>query len=242
VVVNPNNPTGTAVDAEGLDLLETFAAARGIPILSDEVFFDYIGREARGSAGAAATPVSLLPASGGPGSPGGAGGPRALRFVLGGLSKACGLPQLKLGWIVVHGPEAEAEAALDRLELIADTYLSAGTPVMVAAPRLLELGETIRDRIHRRVEENRAHLAGVLGAGSPCRLLPADGGWSAILQVPATIPEEDLVLRLLDEDGVLVHPGYFFDFPREAFLVLSLLPPADDFREAVRRILRHVEA
>ncbi len=235
VVVNPNNPTGTAVTREELEFLESFAAARNIPLISDEVFFDYLTPDGvRSGAATTAVPVSLLP--------GGAHDsvPRALRFVLGGLSKSCGLPHLKLGWIVVHGPDEAADAAIDRLELVADTYLSAGTPVMVAAPRLLELGETIQAGVRRRVDENRAHLVRTVGTDTSCRVLPADGGWSAVLQVPATIPEEDLVLQLLDKDGVLVHPGYFFDFPREAYLVPSLLPAPGEFREAVGRILQRI--
>ena len=241
VAVNPNNPTGTAVTRDALAFLDGFAADRDIALISDEVFFDYVtptgGRAgaATGRSGEGSAPVSLLPG----GSDDRAA--RTLRFVLGGLSKSCGLPQLKLGWIVVHGPDDAADAALDRLELVADTYLSPGTPVMVAAPRLLELGETIQSRVRHRVEENRAHLVQAVGGDSSCRVLDADGGWSAVLQVPATLSEEELILRLLDKDGVLVHPGYFFDFPREAYLVLSLLPAPQDFREAVGRILQRVQ-
>ncbi len=147
---------------------------------------------------------------------------------------------MKLGWIVVGGPDALAGEALQRLEFLADSYLSVGTPVQHAAGRLLAIGGEIRAQIQGRTRENRRRLARALSADSPCRLLDADGGWSAVLQVPAVVPEEELILNLLDQDGVLVHPGYFFDFPREAYLVLSLLPVSGDFDEGLRRILRRV--
>ncbi len=131
----------------------------------------------------------------------------------------------------------DAERAIDRLELIADTYLSVGTPVQRAAARLLDLGERIQQAIRSRVAGNRLAIPGMIGRDSPCRLLEADGGWSAVLQVPALQPEEDLVLALLAQDDTLVHPGYFFDFPREAYLVPSLLPAPGEFREALRRLL-----
>jgi hypothetical protein len=246
VVVNPNNPTGSALRADERTALEEIGVRHDLPIISDEVFFDYLfsggtGGGARGhgapevGATAGGPAVSLLPGGGGPA--GAAPRGEALSFVLGGLSKSCGLPQMKLGWIVVAGPDRAAAEALERLELVADTYLSVGTPVQRAAARLLQIGDGMRESIRARIAANLAHLAGAAGAHPSCRLLAADGGWSAVLQIPAVVPEEELVLRLLSEDGVLVHPGYFFDFPREACLVLSLLPPPEIFREGVRRIL-----
>jgi alanine-synthesizing transaminase len=238
VVVSPNNPTGSAIRETERSRLEEICGRRGMAIISDEVFTDYL----YGGDGAPAGPVpdgrgaivSMLS----PRTP--AAGARPLVFTLGGLAKSCGLPQLKLGWIVVDGPDEVAEEAVDRLELIADTYLSVGTPVQAAAPRLLELGEGIGRAIRARVIGNRRALAGLIGPETGCRLLPADGGWSAIVRVPAVLPEEDLVLRLLEKDGTLVHPGYFFDFPREAYLVLSLLPNPDRFHEGVRRTLARI--
>jgi hypothetical protein len=226
IVVNPNNPTGSALSPRERGVLEWFCASNGAAIISDEVFFDYVEAPDRA--------VSLASRP----EPSPDGGP--LTFTLGGLSKACGLPQMKLGWIVAGGPARLVDEALERLELIADTYLSVGTPVQVAAPRLIELGETIQAGIRARIEENRASLAASVGSGSPCRVLASDGGWYAVLRVPAVRPEEDLVLTLLAEDDVLVHPGYFFDFPAEAFLVLSLLPHPAAFREGLGRILARV--
>ncbi|HEU4400682.1 MAG TPA: pyridoxal phosphate-dependent aminotransferase, partial [Candidatus Polarisedimenticolia bacterium] len=247
VLVNPNNPTGSALRRSERLALEALCAPRAVPLISDEVFFDYLETPPDGP-GSGDPIVSLAspitPAAGasiaGP-SGGRSPGLAAPTFTLGGMSKACGLPQMKLGWIIVGGPEEAAAEALARLDLVADTYLSVGAPVQRAAARLLDLGDGIRDRIRLRVRENRAHLAAVIGPASSCRLLESDGGWSAVVRVPAVVPEEDLVLRLLQEDGVLVHPGYFFDFPREAHLVLSLLPEPGTFREAVRRILGRVE-
>jgi alanine-synthesizing transaminase len=231
VVVNPNNPTGSALRARERLALEAICAPRGIAIISDEVFFDFLHAPPADRSGERIVSLS---------SPREAGEPGALSFTLGGLSKSCGLPQMKLGWILVGGPDDQAAGALERLDLIADTYLSVGTPVQRAAPRLLDLGERIQALIRQRVLENRTCLAGSLGTGSPCRLLPSDGGWSAVLQVPAILPEEELVVKLLQEDDVLVHPGYFFDFPREAYLILSLLPEVATFQEGVRRILARV--
>jgi len=164
-------------------------------------------------------------------------GPSCLVFTLGGMSKACGLPQMKLAWIVVDGPAGLAAAAVERLELVADTYLSVGSPVQVAAGPLLELGEAIRLAIRARLLENRAAAADLLRGHPSCRLLDADGGWYVILRLPAILPEEELVLRLLKDDDLLVHPGYFFDLPGECYLVLSLLPPSDRFADGLGRIL-----
>jgi hypothetical protein len=148
---------------------------------------------------------------------------------------------MKLGWIVVDGPDATVGEALERLDLIADTYLSVGTPVQRAAARLLQIGESIRALIQARLRLNLGALRAAVAAVPSCRLLGRDGGWYAVVQIPAVVPEEERVVALLAEDDLLVHPGFFFDFPREAYLVLSLLPEPEAFREAVRRILARVE-
>jgi aspartate/methionine/tyrosine aminotransferase len=228
-LVNPNNPTGSALTPQERVALDAFCARCDLPIIADEVFWDY---RFEGGAGV----VSTLDAIGEPERR-----TEALTFTLGGLSKACGLPQMKLGWIVVGGPEGAVAEALERLEFIADCYLSVGAPVQSAAARLLELGETIRSAILERITANRASLERALTADSPCRLLPADGGWYAVVQVPAIASEEDLALQLLDRDDVLVHPGYFFDFAREAYLIVSLLPDPVRLREGLRRILARVD-
>jgi aspartate/methionine/tyrosine aminotransferase len=148
---------------------------------------------------------------------------------------------VKLGWIALSGPDALVRAALERLEHVCDAYLAVSTPVQVAAPSLLERGAAIRDQIAQRVAVNYATLGAGRDAAPACGVLPADGGWSAVVQVPSLEPEEDLVLRLLATDEVLVHPGYFFDFPRESFLVVSLLPPPAAFADGIARVLRHFD-
>jgi aspartate/methionine/tyrosine aminotransferase len=246
VLVNPNNPTGTAVRASEAAEIDRLCGDRGIAIISDEVFLDYpfpsvatSGRAGQKAAeqGAAAQdrPVSMAA----PRPPGET--PRALTFTLGGLSKGSGLPQMKLGWVLVDGPPAIRDEALGRLEFLADGYLSVGAPVQRAASRLLALGSRNRDRILARVHENLAALSAALPAESACRPLPADGGWAAIVQIPAVLSEEELTLALLEQDGVLVHPGYFFDIPREAFLVLSLLPEPSRFAAGLQRILSRLD-
>jgi alanine-synthesizing transaminase len=222
LLVSPNNPTGSFVTPADLDRLAALCAPLGVAIIADEVFADYeLTPGAASRAGRAA-------ARGG-----------ALTFSLGGLSKSIGLPQVKLGWMAVSGPDILVAAALERLELVCDTYLAVATPVQLAAAELLDRGAAVRAQIAARVATNYRELVSAAAAASSCSVLPSDGGWYAVMQVPSFEPEEDLVLRLLQDDGVAVHPGYFFDFPRESFLVVSLLPPAAAFAEGTGRLLRH---
>jgi hypothetical protein len=222
VIVSPHNPTGACLKRDERDALETLCARRRVALVSDEVFADYFFRDDPRRAASVARD-----------------GP-ALAFALGGLSKSCGLPQLKLAWTAVTGPEPLRRDALARLEVVADTYLSVSTPVQVAAPELLARREELAAPIRARVRANLESLRAAIGPGCPATLLEPQGGWSAVLRVPATRTEEERVTRLLEERDVLVHPGYFFDFPHEAFLVLSLLPPEDDFAEGVARVLADV--
>jgi hypothetical protein len=223
VAVHPNNPTGAFLKATELEALEGLCAEWGIALIADEVFADYAFR---------ADPRRVTSVA--------RDGP-ALSFALGGLSKSCALPQLKLAWIAAAGPEAERREALARLEVVADTYLSVSTPVQVAAPSLLARRGELLGPIRGRVSGNLDTLRARLGPASAATLLEPEGGWYAVLRVPATVSEEERVTRLLEERNVLVHPGYFFDFPSEAFLVLSLLPPPDIFTEGLDRILADVE-
>jgi alanine-synthesizing transaminase len=219
VVVNPNNPTGAFLKQDELRVLEAFCADRGLAIISDEVFADYAFTDDPQRAASVARD-----------------GP-ALAFALGGLSKSCALPQLKLAWCAVSGPEALRREAWSRLEVVADTYLSVSTPVQHAAAALLARREELQAPVRARITANLAGLRARLGGGSPASLLEPEGGWYAVLRVPATMPEEEIVLRLLADHDVLAHPGYFFDFPREAYVVLSLLPEPAVFEEGVARIL-----
>jgi alanine-synthesizing transaminase len=224
LVVSPNNPTGSFIGRDEAERLTALAAAHHVAVIADEVFAEY----------------ELVPGARSRGGRVLAGG-EALRFALGGLSKSVGLPQMKLAWIAVSGPADLAADALERLEIACDTYLSVSTPVQAAAPELLRRGADLRRQIQRRIAANYDALAAA-AAGSPaCGLLEAEGGWYAVLQVPSFGSEEDLALDLLVGDGVLVHPGYFFDFPRESFLIVSLLVPESEFMEGVGRVLRYFD-
>ena len=221
LAVSPNNPTGAILSDADAAELATRCAQRGAALIVDEVFADYpLDR-------AFHDPPAL-------------GSAECLVFRLGGLSKTVGLPQLKLGWIAVDGPRDAVAEALDRLELICDTYLSVATPVQIALPSLLDRGTIVRDQILERIRRNYATLRQLVSGSAA--VLPADGGWSAVIRVPATRGEEALVLELLERDRVAVHPGYFFDFSHEAFLVTSLLPEPETFANAVRLIQDRVDA
>ena len=224
LLVNPNNPTGSFVRTTELERIAALCVSRGIAIISDEVFADYEVEK-----GASSLAGSGLHAG------------EALTFTLGGLSKSIGLPQVKLGWIAVAGPDLLVRSAIDRLELICDTYLSVSTPVQVGAAELLRRGRSIREEIQARVAANFAGLAEAMESAPACRVLHAEGGWYAVVQVPSLQSEEDLVVDLLENAGVLVHPGYFFDFPRESYLIVSLIVSPDAFAEATRRVLRHFD-
>jgi aspartate/methionine/tyrosine aminotransferase len=223
IIVSPNNPTGSYVSAREVERLLALCRERGWALIADEVFADYpLEVDA---------PLTDL-----------ASHADVLAFSLGGLSKSVGLPQLKLAWLVAGGPPEACARALTGLELIADSFLSVSTPVQVAAPTLLECGAAIRAQIHQRVRDNLAMLRDLARSFPACEVLKVEGGWSAVVRVPATRTEDQLILGLLDTEGVVVHPGYFFDFAREAFLVMSLLPPTETLREGALRLLRYVAA
>ncbi len=219
VIVNPNNPTGSFLKKDEAAALALTAAEGELALVADEVFLDFAnGPDDRRLGSLAGTNDVLV-------------------FTLGGLSKSCGLPQLKLGWMVVSGPEGARREALERLEIIADTYLSVGTPVQLAVPELLSRGAEVRRAIAARVGSNRALLESAL-RGGPATVVPAEGGWYAVLRVPSTRSEEALVVALAAEHGVAVHPGFFFGFPQEAYLVVSLLCQPDVLAEGARRLAR----
>lgn len=214
VTVSPNNPTGSYLKRSELAAL----SALGLPIVSDEVFASYPLRDDPTRAS------SALEAQG------------ALVFSLGGLSKLAALPQMKLAWIAVGGDAPDVTDAMGRLEVVADAYLSVGTPVQHALPHLLAARSTTENAIRSRTRVNLEALRSRV-AGTSATLLDVEGGWYATLRVPATRTEESWVLALLEQDGVYVHPGHFFDFEREAYLVLSLLTPGTVFTEGVTRIV-----
>lgn len=220
IMINPNNPTGSVMKPAELEAVAALACEHEVALISDEVFADYPIADAMC--------MSMLAQD------------RALSFAMGGLSKSIGLPQVKLGWIGVGGPVALVAEAMDRLETICDAYLPVSTPVQVAAPDLLRTGAPIRRQIHRRVRDNFATLVNTASAHQSCSVLPVDAGWYAVIQVPAIASEETLVVALLERTGILVHPGYFFDFEREAFLVVSLLPESPVFSAAVQTLFDEI--
>jgi alanine-synthesizing transaminase len=217
VAVSPNNPTGSMLTGEELRELSGFCAAHRLALIVDEVFLDYPAPARAGSV------VSS------------AGNPDALTFTLGGLSKSCGLPQMKLAWIVVGGPERDTREALARLEFIADAFLSVGTPVQRAAPVLLALGAQVREQIQRRLDQNEAALMEMLSGAPGVTLFPRDGGWYSAVGLPAGTDDEEFALRLLKEKSVIVQPGYMFDMEDEQAAIISLLTPADTFAEGIAR-------
>jgi alanine-synthesizing transaminase len=218
MVVHPNNPTGSYVKGEEGRQLAEICARREMAIIADEVFLDY------------ADDSGIHPsfAFDGP----------ALAFTLSGLSKISLLPQIKLAWIVVSGPEMLAAAAVARLEVIGDSYLSPSTPGQIALPEILAIRTNLQAQMRQRVCANLAFLDEQLREGGPVNRLKREGGWYAVLRVPATGSDEGLAVALLEKCGVLVHPGHFFDFPRDGFLVVSLIVPEADFQEGARRLHR----
>ena len=216
LVVHPNNPTGSYVKAEEAARLIQLCAAREIALIADEVFLDY------SHAGSAA--------------PSFAANHQALTFALGGISKLCGLPQMKLAWLVTSGPPALAEAALARLEIIADTYLSLNTPVQLAAPALIAQHSAMRRQLLERIQGNLRELDRQLAEQSLCRRLEIEGGWYTVLRVPAIRSDEDLALELLSSQNVYVHPGLFYEFPTDGFLVVSLITPEAIFSKGITAV------
>jgi len=198
MLVNPNNPTGNFVKREELARLNEIAKKKYLALISDEVFLDYsFGQKA----------ISL------------ADNQKVLTFTLSGISKILALPQMKLGWIVVNGPKKMREQAIERLEIIADTFLSVSTPVQNALGIWFKHRSAIQNQILERVKKNLKAIQ----LPPSCQLLHVEGGWYCVIRVPKIRSEEDWVMKLLVKNHVLVQPGYFFDFPKEAYLVVSLL-------------------
>lgn len=221
LLVNPNNPTGNYLHRQEREAIVQLAHERGLPLIVDEVFSHYALE-----AGADAV-RSMVDER------------RALTFCLNGFSKLLGLPQLKLGWIYVAGPEEAAARALANLTLIADTYLSVSTPVALATPELLGLRAALAGAIGARLEGNLASLRQTLGR-SAATVLPVEGGWYATLALPRICSDEEWALTLLEEDNLIVQPGYFFDDPIEAHVVICLLTPPRVLAEGLRRIAQRL--
>ncbi len=215
--MNPNNPTGSYLKQSEADALLNLAESHCIPVISDEVFMDY----ALDNSSDRIKTLAQFDA--------------ALSFSLNGLSKAAGMPQLKLGWIVLNGPSSERTIVSERLELLLDTYLSVSNPVQQRLEDLLHAGETVQAKIARRALTNLS-LGREILAGSPAHFLQTEGGWSAIIQLPNTLSEDAWITRLFRDHSVLVQPGYFFDMPSEAYIVVSLITPPRLFKLGLGRL------
>jgi alanine-synthesizing transaminase len=218
LLVHPNNPTGSYVRTEELQQINGICRERNLALIVDEVFLDYTfeGR----------SPSTF------------AANRDALTFTLSGLSKIAAIPQMKVAWVATTGPESLVRPALDRLEVIADTYLSLNAPTQWALPTLFEQRRSLQPQLLQRIRENLVTLRKLLSSRSTCELLDADGGWYAVLRVSAQRSDEDLVIDLLQKHHVLIHPGHFYDFPKDGFLVVSLITPAEIFHQGICRLLR----
>jgi len=219
IVVQPNHPTGSCLESEERAALVSLCERYRVAIISDEVFGDFAwdGRES--------------------GLPSLIGERRALTFVLSGLSKVCGLPQMKLGWIACSGPDRERDAALEGLEWIADLFLTVGSAVQGALPELLDTRHPFRARVLDRIAANRRRLEVAVARAPDITPLAAEGGWVAVLRLPERRTEEAWALALLDR-GVIVHPGHFYDFERGAHAVVSLIVEPDTFDRGLGELER----
>ena len=223
IFVHPNNPTGSFVDRSCVEDLIQSIRTHSLSLICDEVFYDY--RFAKGSVSVESfAALNEVPT-----------------FTLNGLSKMLGLPQLKLAWLMVNGPDSFVEEAIERLELISDTYLSVNSPVQLALPEMLSLRHGIQVQVRGLLERNHKHLEEIIKKYPMCECLRVDGGWSVILRFPALMDDELWALKIFEEEDVLIHPGCFFHFPKDGYFVLSLLVKHELFRTGIERVLRYVE-
>ncbi|HLW53194.1 MAG TPA: pyridoxal phosphate-dependent aminotransferase [Candidatus Angelobacter sp.] len=220
VVVHPNNPTGHFTKPEEIAQLNAVCMERHVAIVADEVFLDFSLQTAK--------PTTFVANKG------------ALALTLSGLSKISGLPQMKFAWLVVAGPEEQKRDALARLEMIADTYLSLNTPVQLAAPALLEQRAGFQQQLMQRLRENLRELDSQLARNSLVSRLEVEGGWYAVLRIPATRSDEELAIELLEREDVYLHPGHFYGFSGDGQLVVSLITAAQDFRDGFARLLKYL--
>ena len=216
LVVHPNNPTGSYLREGELRQFNHLGQERNLALIVDEVFLDFPFHDSPRETSAA--------------------NHDSLTFTLSGLSKIAALPQMKVGWVVTTGPQALVRPALDRLEVIADTFLSLNAPTQLAFPALLAQRHALRPQLLERISDNRSFLQSAMSRGDSAELLDADGGWYAVLKIHEDRSDEDLAIKLLQKHRVIVHPGHFYDFPSKGYLVLSLITPAAIFQQGVERL------
>ena len=217
IVVHPNNPTGHYTNSAAMKRLNGICFPNNMAIIADEVFLDF--------------PLTqqLHPSF--------AANREALTFTMSGLSKIAGLPQMKAAWLVASGPERLKSQAYARLDVIADAYLSMNAPIQLALPSFLQQRKGFQEQLIARVRDNLRELDRQIAAQNSCSRLEVEGGWYAVVRVPATRPDEDLAVDLLESRDVYIHPGHFYDFPSDGYLVASLITPEQDFGEGIRRLL-----
>ena len=219
-MVSPNNPTGSYLRRKELAALDRVCSRQDLALIVDEVFSDFVAEEA--APDRMETTLNRT---------------EALTFVLNGFSKLLALPQMKLGWIAISGDIGRVRAASSRLEAILDFYLSVGTPIQRAAPALLGLRSMIQSQIQNRLGVNHRYLKAETDSTANCRVLGREGGWYGVVDFSDAVTDEDRVLQLLARDHTLVHPGYFYDFHREGFVVVSLMPPPNRFAAGIDRLM-----
>ena len=222
IIVNPNNPAGNYIKAKEINELLRICREHKIAVICDEVFLDYPVESDRKNIFSVA------------------GINYVLTFTLSGLSKICGLPQMKLSWIIVGGPKKECNEAKEKLEIITDTYLSVGAPVQLAVGSLLVNRDFIQAQIKDRILRNYEFLKSELIANEFADLMKTDGGWYAVLKIKIKISEENMAFEMLEKKDVYIHPGFFFDFKDEGYIVVSLLTPAENFNTGIKRILEYL--
>jgi alanine-synthesizing transaminase len=217
IVVHPNNPTGHFCKSADLKKLNDLCAAHSMALIADEVFSDFaFGPE---------QPISFAANTG------------LLTFTMSGLSKISGLPQMKIAWLIANGPQDLRKEALARLDVIADTYLSMNAPAQLAIPVFLELRQGFQKQLMARARKNLAELDRQLAVQKCCSRLQVEGGWNAVVRVPATRSDEDLAIELLATKDVYAHPGHFYDFASDGYLIVSLITPEQVFAEGTKRLL-----
>ena len=246
VVVHPNNPTGSYVKAGEIAALNAFCRTRGLGLIVDEVFLDYPLDAREGNKRSLHAPMHRRSPMHGLGRDDNAqvasvgsfaGNSEVLTFTLSGLSKISALPQMKVAWVATSGPAPDVAEAMGRLEVIADTYLSINAPLQWAVPELLGQRKNIQKQLRARTRNNLSELDRRLAGQEACQRLAVEGGWYAVLRVPVTRSDEELAIALVRETGVVVHPGHFYDFAKDGYLVLSLITREDEFGEGVEKIL-----
>ena len=219
VIVNPNNPTGSFIKEHELAAIDTMCQKHGMALIVDEVFADYVG----------SSPVQAIQTA--------VNRTSSPTFVLNGFSKILGLPQMKLGWIVCGGSAQQTATAAAHLETLNDFYLSVATPIQWAAPELLAQQDCIQNQVKARIAANETFLRTLVEKTCNIHLLIREGGWYSVLVIDDCIADDSRALDLLEQDQTLVHPGFFYDFHREGFVVISLLPVPELFRKGIRRLI-----